>query len=185
VGLPSVRVAPTAILAQDGRRSIVPAGRVRRPWNVLQYLPRHARQLGYVDRNKPRLAILLPIRPAACLALALTRLLLVELSLTLYCQHVPCRRHFLKFLFVTRVRQRQSKFSAFVGKSVVFQYSLHDAALQHITTKVTSSLRRAAVVRRRLGILQSLISGYPGCSAGMPPLQSLAPMPRMFTSQRA
>jgi hypothetical protein len=29
-------------------RSIIPARCIRRPWNVLQYLPRHARQLGNV-----------------------------------------------------------------------------------------------------------------------------------------
>ena len=36
-------------------RSIVPAGRIWRPWNVLQYLPRHARQLGDFHRDPPRL----------------------------------------------------------------------------------------------------------------------------------
>jgi hypothetical protein len=35
--------------------SIIPAGRVRRPWNVLQYLPRHAWQLGNVGSDRPRL----------------------------------------------------------------------------------------------------------------------------------
>ena len=36
-------------------RSIVPAGCVRRPRNVLQYLPGHAWQLGDVHRDKERL----------------------------------------------------------------------------------------------------------------------------------
>jgi hypothetical protein len=33
--------------------SIVPAGRIWRPWNVLQYLPRHAWQLGDAGCNQP------------------------------------------------------------------------------------------------------------------------------------
>ena len=36
-------------------RSIIPAGRIRRPRNVLQYLPRHAWQLGDVHRDEERL----------------------------------------------------------------------------------------------------------------------------------
>jgi hypothetical protein len=62
------------------------------------------------------------------------RLLLVELSLALYCQHVSSRRHFLKFLFVTRIQQACDKFPAFFGEPVVLQYSLHDAIPQSIKT---------------------------------------------------
>jgi len=60
------------------------------------------------------------------------RLLLVEIELALYCQHVPSRRHFLKFLFMARIHQALGKFPAFFGVPVVFQYSLHDAIPQSI-----------------------------------------------------
>jgi hypothetical protein len=39
---------------QNNPRSIVPAGRIRRPLDVLQYLPRHAWQLGNVHRDQER-----------------------------------------------------------------------------------------------------------------------------------
>jgi hypothetical protein len=55
------------------------------------------------------------------------RLLLVELRLAVNCQHVPSRRHILKFLFVTRVHLHLRKFPTFFGEPMVFQYSLHDA----------------------------------------------------------
>jgi hypothetical protein len=58
------------------------------------------------------------------------RLLAVEVSLALYRQHVPSRRHFLKCLFVTRVYQYLGKFPTFFGVPVVLQNSLHDAIPQ-------------------------------------------------------
>jgi hypothetical protein len=62
------------------------------------------------------------------------RLLLVKVQLALYCQHVPSRRHFLKFLSVMWVHQHLGKFPAFFREPVVFQYSLHDAIPQSIKT---------------------------------------------------
>ena len=41
--------------------SIFPAGRVRRSWNVLQHLPRHARQLGGVHGDEERLVARQPL----------------------------------------------------------------------------------------------------------------------------
>jgi hypothetical protein len=92
------------------------------------------RGVGCPAVRPPRPPILLLIRPAACSALSVHRLLLVELSLALYCQHVPSRRHFLKFLFVTWVHQGLGKLPTVFGETVVLQYSLHDAIPQSIKT---------------------------------------------------
>jgi len=64
-------------------------------------------------------AISLPIRSAACSALGLASPRFAELSLALYRQHIPSRRHFLKFLFVTRVHQCLGKLPTFFGVPVV------------------------------------------------------------------
>jgi hypothetical protein len=52
-------------------RSIIPAGRIGRPRNVLQYLPRHAWQLGDGGWDTPRAGALDTADPVAVLALPL------------------------------------------------------------------------------------------------------------------
>jgi len=49
------------LIAQQLRHSIILAGRIRRPWNVFQNLPRHPRQLCNVDRDKKRLVAREPL----------------------------------------------------------------------------------------------------------------------------
>jgi hypothetical protein len=70
-------------------------------------------------------------------------------------------RHFLEFLFVTRVHKTCGEFPTFFGEPLVLQNSLHDAIPQkHQSGRLTLSRPRATVVRWRLAILQSLISAY-------------------------
>jgi hypothetical protein len=81
----------------------------------------------------------------------LIRLLLAKQLLALYCQHVPCRRHFLKFLFVMRIHQYVGKFSAFFGVPVVLQCSLHegDVLTVQIAARPNTNVRAHANPRLR------------------------------------
>jgi hypothetical protein len=52
-------------------------------------------------------------------------------------------RHFLKFLFVTRVHQTCSKFPAFFGEPMVFQYdAISDASKWQVNIEPAASNRR-------------------------------------------
>jgi hypothetical protein len=84
-------------------------------------------------------------------------------------------RHFLKFLFVTRVHQTCSKFPAFFGEPVVFQYSLHDAIPK--ASKRQTNIEPSAGNRRKVEACDSTVFdqrlSVPAAVQLMPPTDAI------------